>query len=217
MSMDEAGRSTDGAALPARPFTLMDALIAIGALAVALAPARLTLYPLWMNVRSIPVRELTSGIHWTSKAIWRGTDPPSLMIWSYGALAPFVLTGSIAYLIMRFRRPRPPWPELKWQPGMFAHLVLGGALLALTVLSVVVLLLNGLLRVPLFDRVWGAGIIQSALFASTVPLAWSVLAWRGRWKVERSWIDRLGRGLALGWSLDACFLFAAGSLSFYWS
>ncbi len=32
-----------------------------------------------------------------------------------------------------------------------------------------------------------------------VAAAWIALAFNGRWRPERSWIDRLGRGLGVFW------------------
>jgi hypothetical protein len=37
------------------------------------------------------------------------------------------------------------------------------------------------------------------LLSGAVAVAWLALAVTGRWHPERSWIDRLGRALGLGW------------------
>jgi hypothetical protein len=42
--------------------------------------------------------------------------------------------------------------------------------------------------------------IVSTAFA--IPMVWTILALRGCWAAEPSWIDRLGRGLGICWSVS---------------
>jgi hypothetical protein len=107
-------------------------------------------------------------------------------------LPPAVMTFLFAYaftlLALRLVSPRPPAAELLRQPGLWASagLVLGVALM---------------LTLRLF---------QPAIFPSSVALAWLGLALSGRWRAERSWIDRSGRIVGACWLalLPPCLYFA---------
>jgi hypothetical protein len=108
-----------------------------------------------------------------------------------------------AFLVTRLRGPRPRWRRLVLQPGFV------GAVAVLAVLAV---------EAPML--VWGAkidgrfgwsspdrvarfvqnGVVLLAHHAGwAVAVAWLTLALGGRWRPERSWVDRCGRVLGCVW------------------
>jgi hypothetical protein len=117
---------------------------------------------------------------------------------------PFLISGSLAQIAFRLQRPRPPWDELRQQPGTVA------CALATAFLTPV-----GLMTVwsHLFSRrppqvAWARIAddlrperltIVTTLIGMAVLVAWVVLKATGQWKPEASWIDRLGRVLGVGW------------------
>jgi len=117
---------------------------------------------------------------------------------------PFALVWSIALVLVRVQAPRPERRRLCSQPGFTAAL-------AVVACATVVLLDHG--AKTLFFRaksgVWGPfdavrqvrGIFQMFMLAapSAVAATWAVLALGGRWRPERSWLDRLGLLLGIYW------------------
>lgn len=108
----------------------------------------------------------------------------------------FVCPAMLGLLIIRLRRPRPPLRRLVAQPGLAACLagtvamVAGGAVvLSLTLFRTVGISSRDQTYWPIFiDRIWPA-----------VIAAWVALILVGRWRPERSWIDRAGRALGAYW------------------
>ncbi len=151
-------------------------------------------------------------------------------LWSCLVLAsPFAIAWTLAILGLRLRRPRPRWRRLIRQPGLVA------GLLAATVL---VFRLAGFATMcwrvgndprlavwnPRLDRPGGCivagdpGLLwfdtdhflgTMAMIGLAVASSWMLMRASGRWRPERSWIDRAGR--VLGW----CWI-AALPLTCWW-
>jgi hypothetical protein len=108
---------------------------------------------------------------------------------------------TLALIPLRLRKPRPRGWRLWCQPGMSAEI------------AVAVSLAHFLLLRSLSDYLNAARTIVSSpdgLLAQitlllpskascTVAAMWVVLALSGRWKAEKTWIDRTGRILGLYW------------------
>ena len=112
--------------------------------------------------------------------------------WGVHYLIPPWFVWTVGYFGFRLRRPRPPFPELRVQPGMVACVAASGMFLP-TILSVV-------------PRLRGSGLYLGdilSLILGTVPPAviggWLTLRFVGQWNPEMGWIDRLGRILGWGW------------------
>lgn len=101
------------------------------------------------------------------------------------------LIWMVAFLVLRLIRPRPPMRPIAQQPGSVAV----AAMLAGSIVAIV----------PpwhLFtSKVVDTMTLRLGILAASVPLAWLALAIAGRWRPERSWIDRLGGAIGLCWSL----------------
>jgi hypothetical protein len=171
-----------------RAFGLMDSLILVAAIGAALAIARYPLDALGRGLGSIRFEDL--------------------LVWTFASWSPFLLCGSLAFAIIRFRRPRPPLREVVRQPGMLAHLVLTLMIVSLIGFNLWLAGFNaahGLdLQVPR-----ALGHIANLALASAVPVTWSVQKGRELWRPEPGWIDRLGQVLGVCWSVDFLLLLAA--------
>jgi hypothetical protein len=103
-----------------------------------------------------------------------------------------LLVASLAFLVMRLRRPRPPLGPLVRQPGMVGLQAMWAGLLGSVIL-------DGHRFAP------ALGILALAV---PVPAAWAALALTGRWSPEPGWIDRFGRALGVRWCLLVAFYLA---------
>src|SRR5205823_256298 len=110
-----------------------------------------------------------------------------------------LIAGSLGFPAIRLVRPRPRWARLMRQPGMAA---------ACAAWVVIVTHLAGMAAVWLNDPQRPARPIAAPLrsfwyvyrlpVGPAVAAVWLALALGGRWRPERSWVDRLGR--AIGWA-----------------
>jgi hypothetical protein len=124
---------------------------------------------------------------------------------------PFLVTLTPAALVIRLRRPRPRWRRLARQPGMAA---------CCATVFPIVMSLNGLRE---FAGAWPfpcrstATVTASGSPSSSRSPPWGcssgtttspsacgsrgrlVLALTGRRRPEKSWIDRMGRIVGIGW------------------
>ena len=174
-----------------RKFGLTDAMILTAGAALSLAG----------GVHLIVLMARTFG-HLCSEALAHRADLPGLWLTFWGAthddlrntlwygsqvLMALLFGFTLAFLIIRLRRPRPPWGALLRQPGMVAALaMIFGVFWGIGTL------------VTLFpDRFDSISVAPSAVGYS-VALAWGVLASSRKWRPERGWIDRVGR--LLGWT-----------------
>jgi uncharacterized paraquat-inducible protein A len=106
--------------------------------------------------------------------------PPAAMV--------FLFAYTFTLLALRLLSPRPPVADLVRQPGLWAS---GGVVLGAA----------SMLTLHYF---------QPVIFPASVALAWLGLALSGRWRAERSWIDRSGRIVGACWLalLPPCAYFA---------
>jgi hypothetical protein len=120
------------------------------------------------------------------------------------ATVPFLTSWTLAFLVIRMRRPRHPLQSIFRQPGTLACIA---ASLGLVYEFLWMLLIGLVLGIP---RAYMKGFLPGAwwLFGSYItPVflwvagAWLTLAIGGWWRSEPSWVDRLGRVLGLGWIL----------------
>jgi hypothetical protein len=114
---------------------------------------------------------------------------------------PCSLTGTLGVLILRLIPPRPRLPRLARQPGFVACSVFL-AVATLTVGAVLVTLgvrgrLGTIKPVEMVTYFSIATGLAAQLGGLAVAVAWSVLAMAGRFRMEASLVDRLGR--MLGW------------------
>jgi hypothetical protein len=105
-------------------------------------------------------------------------------------LCPVLLGLMVAQPLLRLRRPRPVFSQVARQSG-FATCMIG--------IFLVILLL------PLGD-LWFTGYALALGLTRTIIslMIWPVLG-LPPWHAERSWIDRLGRGVGWGWIVSVAF------------
>ena len=124
--------------------------------------------------------------------------------------APGLAALSLAMLVIRLRCPRPVWPRLICQAGLVASLGatfalgirFGHALLQLTLEHV-----NPTMSIPVMRSGPGPSRLSWIVCQTTQPhligvvvlASWLVLAVGGQRRSDRSWIDRGGIAVGLGW------------------
>ncbi len=116
----------------------------------------------------------------------------------FGLIPRYVCLLMVALLIMRLRRPRPHWRSISRQPGAVAcaagtTAILPGSLILLS------RDLFGEVAVPSPALEPGDWKVLESSVPLAVLAAWVALALSGRWRSERSWIDRTGRVLGFYW------------------
>jgi hypothetical protein len=126
---------------------------------------------------------------------WVAVREPLRQIVNYGfqSAGIVLICMTPVFLMLRLRRPRPPWRVLLVQPGMVAALAMVFGLLWVT--GLVHILLPGLMDA--FTMPWIA-------VGGSVAVAWVALVLLRRWKAERGWVDRMGRlmgAMAIGTAL----------------
>ena len=172
-----------------RKFTLFDAVVSVAAVGLALAFARAQLTYLWANLWAIPIRGPAGWAGVWSYLRTRTDVTYSIVMHSFTSLYCFLFAWTLAFLVMRLRKPRPSLRRLVKQPGMVACEVL---------------LFGMILTVCLGSNEDYRLLASVAVFSTAlaIPAAWAILALLGRWAAEPSWIDRLGRGLGFCWSVS---------------
>ena len=197
--VQEASGEKMPAPIPCRRFGLVNGMIAVAAVAVGLAVARLV----WMHygrlLSGIPL-DRDSGISaWWAYLSHHPRVVLALLVFSCAVLIVLLLVASLAFVAMRMRRPRPPMGRVSLQPGMVAVEAMWASLITS-------MILDGFDLAPVF------GMLALSL---PVPAAWSALALTGRWQPEPGWIDRFGRALGVRWCLlILLYLVAAAAFSF---
>jgi hypothetical protein len=182
-----------------RKLTLVDAMIAVAAIALALASTRTLFTYLWLNLHAIP---LHGPAGWTGAWAFLRRQPgitASIAMLALASVEHLLLFATLAYLIMRLRKPRPTLGHLIWEPGVAAT-----GMLVLSVLLAIVA--EGLLGYSLTLTM-----IIIAPTGCAIPAAWIFIARRGPWDRQPSWIDRLGRAVGACWAL----ILPLGALLFY--
>ena len=157
-----------------RRFNLGDAMILVAASALGLALARMYLPRFFPSFGGVAFGQLIGSTPW-SATLSRSDVLVTILVMVLGASILFTLCGTLAFLIVRLRRPRPPLRDVALQPGVVACWAI---LIAFCVEQVAPSLL---------------------VYPVAIPLAWAALAMSGRWRPEPGWIDRLGRLLGICW------------------
>jgi hypothetical protein len=160
-------------------------MIAVAAVALYLTIARVLL-PLFMTgLSGVPFKKLSSLSDWREYLATRPEVAGAIAVFTSLGLIVLLLVGSLAFVLMRLRRPRPPLGSVLLQPGMVAvEAMLAGVVFGLGLAVSEVAAIYGMLAL-----------------SSAVLLAWAALALAGWWRPEPGWIDRLGRALGIGWCL----------------
>ena len=178
-----------------RRFTVLDALILIGATGVALA---------WIR-HGLRVGDVELEFTFRDRSPTRVLA--SLWVWISAALPlPAIATPTV--LGLRLRRPRPRRARLARQPGLVACIA---ALVAMASWSVGAVIewsfLDGVqphgfgprLESFLGISFWAGSSAWAPGPGVAVTAAWVVLVLGGRWRAEPVWIDRLGRIVGGSW------------------
>lgn len=188
MTGSAAGSETVASKAKGRPFTIADGMILVVATASGLALARAGPTE-WMN---------WAGTGWFGKV-------RRLL---HGQATLFAAMMSLGLIAVRLRRPRPRLIRVMRQPGMAASCAAAVALIvtawAWTWFDVIT------------SGGWSAkesiarySRIHGAKFGPAVAAAWLGLLIAGRWRPERSWIDRAGIALGLFWLVSLLFAWPA--------
>jgi hypothetical protein len=127
---------------------------------------------------------------------WRGVLDHTVIVSSAGALF-----GTLALLILRLRRPRPPLRRLTLQPGFTAGLAImvHAAFVGLSFIKLARIELRGAAGLEWVTYEFLLELTLSYGNGSAVAAVWLVAALGGRWRAERSWLDRSGRVLGVFW------------------
>ena len=183
----QAQRPGEKRAAGIRRFTLADSLILIAAIGIGLGMAKIGQSG---YLGAVP-----------------GVSPP-FIAQVYSSLCWSGLTLVIALLPLRLLPPRPPMRRVRRQPGFIAS-VTSAFYLADLVVSFSFMRLARPSPWGVFGYLYW---IATPTVGSVILLGWFVLAVSGRWQAERSWIDRFGRALGIGWIIAYAIHVCAGGL-----
>ncbi len=178
---------------PARPITLRDGMIIVAAAALSFWFYRIC-FRTNFDLGFRPISYYKS-IYWRSAR-------------------PVLIVPSLAILALRLLGPRVRGMRLRRQPGYIASLVV---ILAIFLhLSFYSSVLPGMMdiRWDLASRKFLLQTCEPSAIAPAIAIAWFVQWVLGAWRPERSWIDRLGRGI--GWAWIACYLVDLADRHFHW-
>lgn len=171
-----------------REFGLSDAMVLVAGTAFLLSIepyllAKLT-RALVRLARALALNRSDLLEHWPVAWIAIRNDLASALFTGERMLHHLLISLVPAFLIVRWKRPRPPLRALLRQPGTVAAVAaVFGALWV-----------NGYLHLALGPNVDNR-LPACLAIGGTVTLAWAVLALGRRWQGEPGWIDRLGRAL----------------------
>lgn len=174
-----------------RKFTILDATALLSATAFAAVPAGWMLMPLARRLEGY-TRDFRWEFAYVDSLVRFALGDRALGRAMMNGLPPAAMAFLFAYtftlLALRLLSPRPPAAELVRQPGLWAS---GGVVLG--VASMLAL-----------------GYFQPLVLPASVALAWLGLVLCGRWRAERSWVDRAGRLVGACWLvlLPPCAYFA---------
>ena len=103
---------------------------------------------------------------------------------------------SLGLIPLRLMAPRPPWADLRRQPGliMVVALISASIFTALPEVMAALIARDQIHLSPLIN--W---LSAPDFFVPSIVAAWITLAVCGGWRVEAGWIDRLGRLLGSFW------------------
>jgi len=204
-----------------RPFRLTDLMVLIAALAVGFgvvregaSKARAAGYagyilpigvPEWLAGPPALGNVLRERYVWVPLGDWRSGDAATRLMGAWTTLGPCLLAATLATIGLRLWPPRPPARELWGQPGWVGCVVAVSTVGVCLAPCAVYALQTGsrLWILDLFEYAIVFGPIAAAL---GIVVAWLVLLVSRRWRAGRSWIDRLGRLLAVGYVAAGAYL-----------
>jgi hypothetical protein len=176
---------------PARRLHMIDAMIFVAATATGIAWGRTDLVAT-VQARVIPTGSIFGG-HMNTRPVEFADR-----VYTFRRGASRLLgCWTLAVLMVRLRSPRPRRFRLMGQPGMLAVTTA----MAYAVVGAAGFLLAFLIRAkykPTWSDYAGQAIDLHAT-AKAIAAAWLILALSGRWRPERTWIDRLGCLIGLAW------------------
>ncbi len=184
---------------PLRRFSLLDAMILVAACALGAMSIRPTIdlcEEHWFGTNEILPSFINAILHGVTVLV--------------SVLPPWLASFSVAFVVLRFRQPRPHWRRLLRQPGTTACLAV------IPILAIGASLAS--LSLALVGPPWYGSLYSTTLVpildppATAVVAVWTLQALAGRWKAESSWIDRLGRAIGWGW----VFLMLLSTWSIFW-
>jgi hypothetical protein len=127
--------------------------------------------------------------------------------WCYMQCYPFLAMAAVTGLELRIRSPRPPWADLRRQPGSVAC--------AIALLSIVFAQIEQSVSRLLLDLQTSTPLSYGLPFVQLVPhmfetgrfvtAAWVTMALTGCWRSEPSWVDRFARGVGIAWIFSYLF------------
>jgi hypothetical protein len=173
--------------IPRRRFTVLDAMILTGALAIAC----------WSGLQEL-VWSLDPHLYGPQPWSW-----PRLARITLKRTAPFASVVTMALLFLRLLQPRPSVSRLARQPGFVACLAaplvlfVGGSMTFSGVSRNIYLPWRGLHFTDYFPYLFQP--FERAEVGFAVAASWLVLIVGRRWRPEPSWIDRCGRAAGAYW------------------
>lgn len=185
--------------IPRRRFTVLDAMVLTGAIAIGC----------WAELRNLG---------W----LLNPDDPEPWLFWTIRGrrflvrTAPFASAATMALLFLRLLQPRPPVSRLARQPGFVACLAaslvlfVGGSMTFSGVSRNTYLPWRGLHFTDFFFYLLQP--FERAEVGFAVAASWLVLIVGRRWRPEPSWIDRCGRAVGAYWILLVPVVRIGGSL-----
>lgn len=183
---------------PVRRFGVMDTVILVAALAVAAASIR-------------PLVQFGTGMVGFFEECFPSVKRTAYTEVALNAVEPWLAALTVAFIVIRLRRPRPPFRRLVRQPGMAACLAVLSLMAVNCLAAGVALAILGTPReeealylqfvTPLF-RETGGGVLA----------VWFVMVLAGVCRPEPGWVDRAGRLLGLCWVV----MFLASTWQQFW-
>jgi hypothetical protein len=123
-------------------------------------------------------------------------------------LAPWLIVGALALLVIKLRFPREPWKKLLRRPSSSVCIVAALFVMATAVVDLsagvsAILLRRGLAEPAYWIERYFQQVHNNAGFA--IMAVWSFQAMSGSWRAENDWTDRFGRLLGTCWICSVLF------------
>jgi hypothetical protein len=163
-----------------RRFLISDAMILIAATAVGIALTRAVL----------PGFEAFSSGFGGAPSMRRYF----LIEYALNAILPPVVSLTIAVLFLRLRQPRPRLRRVFLQPGAAAC-----ATATLAFMVAIVLIMSLWAAGSTLVHTYNVFVASGQIASYTIMGGWLVLILSGRWRPDRSWIDRAGIAIGAIW------------------
>jgi len=183
---------------PVRRFGVMDTVILVAALAVAATSIR-------------PFVQFGTGMVSFFEEYFPSVKRTAYTDVVLNAVEPWLAALTVAFIVIRLRRPRPPFRRLVRQPGMAACLAV---LTLMAVNCVAVGTALAILGTPREEEALYGRFVMPILHKAGggVAAVWLVMGLARVCRPEPGWIDRAGRLLGLCWVL----IFLAGTWDGFW-